>query len=284
MVEKKSPVSEWSDPKDFGLPFVSLDPLESNEKKVSKKTPIVSVPAKEEKPKEDVISPEELKIKEDLKLREPVKQEKSITSESKVTGRKPVEEEKKSNGWIGAVAVITVVLVAFIIWQNESFQSKDSEPGDELLTTNIVPREGAGSRSEVVQGNTSINSFDDKLQDAEVEWVVESPETTTVPTEEIEENGTTIDLNQAGELIRIETKPERAQYFIVVGSLPNERFALNESDKYWDRANELYLILPNEDSKNHRLAIGRFSDFTAANNELQRVKDQYTEALWILKY
>lgn len=273
MVEKKSPVSEWSDPKDFGLPYVSLDPLESDEKKVSKKTAVVSVQAKEEKPKEDKISSEKLTIYEDLKLEEPVKKEKSITSEPKVTSQKPVEKEKKSRAWIGAVAVITVILVAFIIWQNESLQSKDSEPVGELLSTSIEPTE-----------NTSINSFEDKLQDAEVEWVVESPETTTVPAEEIVENGTTIDLNQAGELIRIETKPDRAQYFIVVGSLPNERLALDESDKYWDRANELYLILPNEDSKNHRLAIGRFSDFTAANNELQRVKDQYTEALWILKY
>ncbi|NVK48244.1 MAG: SPOR domain-containing protein, partial [Cyclobacteriaceae bacterium] len=77
---------------------------------------------------------------------------------------------------------------------------------------------------------------------------------------------------------------DRSRYFIVVGSLPSERLAVEKSAEYWDRASELYLITPYEDSPNYRLAIGRYYSFSQANQALSEIKDDYSEALWILKY
>ncbi len=82
----------------------------------------------------------------------------------------------------------------------------------------------------------------------------------------------------------MQSKAVSPTYFIIVGSLPNERFALTEAPKYQNRVPAVYLITPYDGIKNCRLAIGSFKSLTKANEELKRIKADYTEALWILKY
>jgi hypothetical protein len=122
--------------------------------------------------------------------------------------------------------------------------------------------------TQIIENQDSISKSNSSLEEP-----AETPQT-----------GTTIDRTVTETLIRVESKSDRPQYFIVVGSLPNERMALSESEQYMDRASSIYLILPYEDVKNYRLAIGSFTSFRKASEELETVKDQYTEALWILKY
>ena len=98
------------------------------------------------------------------------------------------------------------------------------------------------------------------------------------------ETGTTIDRTVLGTLIRVESKGERSTYYIIVGSLPSEELALAEVPQYQKRVPSVYLISPYDDTRNYRLAIGSFGSFTKANEELARIKADYTEALWILKY
>lgn len=186
---------------------------------------------------------------------------------------------KKSNTWVYAVIVIGLALVSLIVWQlQEETSSPALQPESTSSTTaqeSIAPEDTQVSEEEVL--GTEIEPADqEQLASDEVKEIPDTIENT--------QSGTTIEQESAGELIRIETKPVPSQYFIVVGSLPSERLALEESAKYWDRAETMYLLSPTADSKNYRLAIGQFNRFTAANEELQRVKSEYTEALWILKY
>ena len=99
-----------------------------------------------------------------------------------------------------------------------------------------------------------------------------------------EESGTTIANSVPGTIVRIESKAERPQYFIVVGSLPNENLALDEAKNYQGKAAEIFLIAPYEESRNYRLAVGKYNSFKSAAEDLERIKSNYSESLWILKY
>ena len=98
------------------------------------------------------------------------------------------------------------------------------------------------------------------------------------------ETGTTIANSVPGTIVRIESKAERPQYFIVVGSLPNENLALDEAKNYQGKAAEIFLIAPYEESRNYRLAVGKYNSFKSAAEDLERIKSNYSESLWILKY
>jgi hypothetical protein len=46
----------------------------------------------------------------------------------------------------------------------------------------------------------------------------------------------------------------------------------------------MYLIAPNQISKNYRLAIGKYETWQEASNELNRLEQIYGKDLWILNY
>jgi hypothetical protein len=87
-----------------------------------------------------------------------------------------------------------------------------------------------------------------------------------------------------GVITEVISKEQSPRYFIVVGSVPNLIMAKEESEKYLAKGLDLWMILPNEDSKNVRLAIGKYSSFREASNALQPAKAQFSESVWILKY
>ncbi|MDN3203608.1 hypothetical protein [Algoriphagus sediminis] len=292
MAKKDSSKHIWTDPKDFGLPPVDIAPLvkrkstKVEEKKVFEpKKPEVH---KEDKTSEEMVLAAKAMAAKKLEAQKIEETSQIVASEEKAVPATPKKEiPRKSKSWVLWVALIGLALVSAITWQ--LIKVDTSAPiSDEVLAEAVGESEGPGeivSDSEIDapidNGSESTDSSTEPQGPVENLAVEENP---TVEVPENVESGTTIDQNNPGELIRVETKPSPSQYFIIVGSLPNERLALNEASKYWDRNNELYLLSPTEDSENYRLAIGRFNGFTPANAELQRVKSEYTEALWILKY
>ncbi|MHA7128508.1 SPOR domain-containing protein [Algoriphagus namhaensis] len=284
MDKENSSENKWSDDLDFGLPKVDLNPInrtKANPKK-SKPTPIpAETPSPVESPKatlevpmaavEPVFPPHTESTEEILESSPAPAQEQSNPPSDPV-------QKKQSNSWVWIAASVLVFLVAVILWQMQS-----QEP--EILST--APAETGSTQEENLQNQESdpvVSEIPTETQGSEDETLAGQDSGTESEPSENTQTGTTIEQSSTGELIRVESKPSPSQYFIVVGSLPNERLALEESEKYWDRANELYLISPYGDSRNYRLAIGKYTRFTEANAELQRVKGDYTEALWILKY
>lgn len=312
MAGKNAEQKSWSNPNDYGLPFVEIKPLSdlgktSVESEVNKVSESVEKPKsaaelrsevqekltlaakqkihseKVEKPKEveeAEVKSEEIPVspsmddkKEEVaEEKAPVKPEKSPSNETKVI------EKKKSNSWIAYAAIIALFLVATIVWQ----LMKD-EPNSlgEPVTSELALAEK--ENNEIAQEEIKITPTEE-IQVSENQDSISNSNTVSTPIQESTETGTTIDHSGERSLTRIEGKEARPQYFIVVGSLPNERLAIQESNQYYDRAEELFLILPYEDAPHYRLAIGKFTSFTKANAELAQIKDQYTEALWILKY
>ena len=266
MSRKDNPEKNWSDPKDYGLPYVEISPLKSGAPVESKEP--------EETEKHNVSEELETIVTHQVPIEPiivPVAEQKS----PKPIQNKPSETAKKSSSsWIWVVLAIAVGIIMVIIWQ---MQSNESE------TPKLVS-EGTDKIATVVEENPIDNNTNTGIQEVENQDPIVDSTNSAPVTLEKPQTGTTIDYKKKGTLVRIEAKADRPTYFIVVGSLPNERLAMEEYPQYSNRASTVYLILPYDDVKNYRLAIGSFSSFTKANEELERIKGDYTEALWILKY
>jgi hypothetical protein len=269
----------WPDPKDYGLPVVDIKPINSVPSSSSAEVQKKASPEDVAKPEEILPNPVVQSIIADKSAElKDIKAPKHSVDKQEIPTSIPVPAKKEFKRWVGITAVFALMILAVIIWQMTAVNKEIENPvgfengDDQIITTPEEPISSVND-SKVEEIQEPENQF------AESE-LPSSPNTTIQKSE----TGTTIDLKAIGTLIRVESKTERPTYFIIVGSLPNERFALEEAPKYQNRVPAVYLITPYDDTKNYRLAIGSFGSFTKANEELERIKADYTEALWILKY
>lgn len=264
MTGKITENKQWTDPKDYGLPFVEVVPLNQ------------SIPAKKE---EEVRAPIDVS---EVKKRTIQSVKPSFADAEKVS--KPEQKEqnvdakKSNNSWVWIAALLALAVVIVIIWQ----MNKSVVPAQDSVELVSESIEGlAVEENDAVPLNSTPS---EETQLADNQSTISDSMTSVSPVAESAQTGTTIASEVSGTLVRVEEKAERAQFYIIVGSLPNEALALEEAEQYKNRAETVYLILPYEDVTNYRLAIGTSRGWTAINEELARVKDQYIEDLWILKY
>jgi hypothetical protein len=352
MTSKITENTEWTDPKDFGLPFVEIKSLpnlavnaeesvdlnekdEENRIQITKDTQVDKtqgfsndLDSKESKlivleasnlglndPERDetVISGDLEQIEESFtqdpkqvrsgeipvfdtdlnadqqeststKRIEPVQGEKEVMNpdSSMVSDQKTVtpktKEPAKSKAWIWIAAVLALVLVAVIYYQiQEEFQSKNqknlAQKPEEIQKTQedanaSTPPDSITSSSPITQ--TEPSSSDSISSKTELNVGANSATNKLTANE----NG----------IVKITTKLDKPRYFIVVGSLPSENLAIQQAEVYKDRAQVIYLISPYGNIPNHRLSVGYFDSLIDASNEVERIKNQYKEQLWILKY
>lgn len=260
----------WSDPKDYGLPFVEITPIKTQ----------ISLPKETQEVKEVVsIIPE---IKSEI----PLPQEQVGGSEEKPKAdfvkAKEVpkinsEKKTKSNTWVWVVILLAVAVLAVIVWQLQLAQTNSNAAVVESQTKEV--NSGLSDVSPKPEITPSEETIPPVNQDS-ITTINNSNPNISNPAE----TGTTIANTVSGSLIRIESKAEKVRYFIVVSSLPNEQLALEITAKFAGKSPELYLITPYESSPNYRVAIGKFDTWKAASDEVAKIKSQYTEDLWILNY
>lgn len=276
MASKTSDNSQWTDPKDYGLPFVEITPLHSE--------PILKE-KKEEPAKKEVIQEREFLEPIVIQNAESVAKQLAteLGSKSEEYAAFPREakealEKKNSILWVWIAAFLAFTIVVVIIYQIQKGSPADSsESGSETESAIIENNQNQGVED-------LKNTPAQEIQTTENQKIIPDSISNQIQPAQTPQTGTTIESKQSGTLVRIESKKERPQYFIVVGSLPNEALAVKEAAQYYDRAPTLYLIIPYDDVTNYRLAIGAFGSFNSAAAELERAKGLYTEALWILKY
>ncbi|KPQ19536.1 MAG: Sporulation related domain [Algoriphagus marincola HL-49] len=294
---KKREKETWTDPKDFGLPFVEIKKLKELEENI-KSNSESTIEGSEEK----AVSASELRSKvlsqippKPIQEKEPLDEfPDSIESENVGEGEEPKSEEKKtipakspelpakkSSSWVMVAAFIGLLLISTVVWQlmkeENSSPTPSKETSSEPVAESTLP---SASDPEIIPIDTQNNESEGIDNQDSINLSSNNPN----PPAPTAESGTTIDRKELGSLTRIESRGERATYFIIVGSLRTERLAIDKSAEYQSRVPELYLITPYEDSPNYRLALGKYNSFTQANNALAEIKDDYTEALWILKY
>lgn len=85
-------------------------------------------------------------------------------------------------------------------------------------------------------------------------------------------------------LTAITARGEAPRYFLVVASFIDEDMARDHSAVLQRQGKHTFLVYPYGDIAYYRLAIGQFESFALASNEISRVKDNFEENLWVLKY
>lgn len=279
MVTKDSEKKQWTDPKDYGLPFVEITPIRTSSIPLedASVSPGFEVEAESFFSESDSSIGKQKSEEKDKPVEVPVaKEEKSETLKS--TSSITAQTKQKSN-WAWVVLLFGLSIVSFIVWQILS-QTNESGTNSPIVKTD-EPAEIEAS---------SIQKEDSGIKLLNQDQVIENQDTIAINNNsapiiaETTETGTTIDNTASGNLIRIESQAERPQYFIIVGSLPTEALAIAEADQYIDRSAQIFLISPMEGTRNYRIALSRFENFGQASAELEQIKSQYTEELWILKY
>jgi hypothetical protein len=271
-------INRWTDPKDYGLPFVKIVPIKAKEEPeiaaldIDSKHPEAVVSQSPAEKISERVKPVEI----DSAMAEPV----VIADSQRTSANTPSDtpDKKQASGWMWAVLLIALGIVGVIVWQilgrtndtkGEPVFEIVEKPMAQPAITNTEP-----DQSTIAEENQDAVNQDPIQVDSNSNSNISKPA----------ENGTTIANTATGNLIRVESKSERAQYFIIVGSLPNERLALKEANQYYGRTAELYLLSPIDGGKNYRLALSKFDSFKMAAARLEEIKSQYTEELWILKY
>lgn len=261
MTGKITDSKQWTDPKDYGLPFVEVVPLNH-----------ASIPKKEE----EIVA----KIDVAAVKNKTIQAIKPHFAEPEKVSRADykIEAKKSSNSWIWIAAILALAVVLVIIWQMNKSVGPTSDSGEPISQSMEVV---ASQENDEVAINSILT---EETQTADIQLAISDSLSSVTPVPVSAQTGTTIASKVSGTLVRVTEKADRPQFYIIVGSLPNEAMASEEANQYMDRAETVYLIMPYEDVTNYRLAIGTSRGWTAINEELARVEDQYKEDLWILKY
>jgi cytoskeletal protein RodZ len=265
MSEKESQTREWTDPKDFGLPFVEINltpPLEGS----SPSNPIQS-----DTSAEGSISSPASKHEQEVKGNFQVNFDKPEVKKAK--------EKNYSSAWVWIVIALALACVGVILWQinqtNSFFGESESEKLSQSQELPIDKTEEDAEPSEPAS-ITQINESKDSIS------VITNSNSSISQESEI---GTTIaNESSSTDLIRIDSKAERVRFFVVVASLPNEELALEMVEKFSSKSAELYLILPYGSTPNYRIAVSQFKTWKAASEEAERIRPQFSDDLWILNY
>ncbi len=264
MAEKESNSKNWSDPKDFGLPFVEITPLSSAKAKTK---------AIEIQPEKVVPVAEATKVET-----APKQEKKKETKQNRPLADPKNKAEKKSTSktWVWVVVFGFIGAVSVIVWQLQSGQlvSSDLENQATKGLAQDLPEERKTSVEIAPVSATDSLAKEDAL--ASLAPAPNLPATSN--------SGTNLASTNPVSLTPITSKGEKKRFFLVIASLPNESLIKDFAAKMTVKPTTMYLINPYKDSPNYRLAIGKFDTWNAASDELTKMKSQYAADLWILNY
>lgn len=294
---KKKEKETWTDPKDFGLPFVEVKKLKdlegnisSNPDDSSKESEENEVSATEQhsmaitqippSPNQKVEPSDELTESSEFKQVEENKEPKSEEKKT-IPAKSPELPVRKSSSWVMVAAFIGLLLISTIVWQLMKEENSSPAPNNEASSETVAESTiSSAIESEIIPNETQDDQTSDVDNQDSTGLYSNNPKATI----SVVESGTTIDDNEAGSLSRINSRDEIPTYYIIVASIRNEGLALKKSNEYRSRGLDVYMIAPYKGSANYRLAIGKFKSYTRAKNRLEEIKDDYSEALWILNY
>jgi len=253
MATKDSTPHEWPDPADFGLPFVEITPLSAIKPSTKLEQEAVDV----QLPKEEATPKSGKKEQKEVKPSRPI-----VTPTSSPTANKP-----KFRAWVGVVVFAFIGVISIIIWQLQS--------GSFAIS---VSKEEQSTAEPITLAESNIPPAADTAQNQLVGGV-DSTAVLTVPI-----SGTTIAEQPQETFTRINSKEAKPGFFIVIGSFVSEEESLRFIDGMQGKFPDYFLIAPYADSKNFRLAIGKYGSWKEASAELERAKAEYPKDLWILNY
>ncbi|TVP47604.1 MAG: SPOR domain-containing protein [Mongoliibacter sp.] len=244
------------DDKDYGFPFVEVTPLSSATPKKEEKLDKITDP----KPVKDNVEVVKASVG------------KGLINPSTGSPKRP---RKQSPVLLSLVLLILVILgvMAYFLYYMPATEKTDSQ--ERFAQENSFPTVVEPSTPEAVEEPTEV--IDEETMTEEPDEAVEEesiPRSTPASSSSI----------SPGNLEIVSSPGDRAVYFIIVGSMPNERLAREEADKLLQKGKNLYLLMPHGETKNYRLSIGSYTTFSSASQALEEAKTEFDESTWILKY
>jgi hypothetical protein len=257
MAEKDSNPKQWSDPKDFGLPYVEVSPLSSLKPnaKARDQDPSVESPQTSSLPTEDK--------KKDTKI-----SRSAVASTTAVNG-----EKKKVKTWVWVVLFAIILAVTAIIIQLKNSQEAVVENENLVVAPLDTATLSKHFEDSYKLAKSNLDSLSNQDSSANSDFELNSPSTNS---------GTSIATNP--KVKRVEQKEGSIRYYLVVGSFASEqetaRYIQNSGDKF----TEFYLVYPFKKNQNYRLAIGSYSTWKEASAKLKEMNAQDSTGYWILNY
>lgn len=85
-------------------------------------------------------------------------------------------------------------------------------------------------------------------------------------------------------LTEVKSRIDRPRYFLVVASFIDEDLAKDRAEELHAKEMNTFLVYPYGDIAYYRLAIGQYESFALAAEDIEKVKGDFKENLWVLKY
>lgn len=250
-MEKDSENKLNSADKDYGFPFVKVEPLQNPSQNEA------LIASRDEKQK--LADPKE-------RLNEQVYRPASIPFESK---EKP---ERIKNSRI--TLLLSLIVLIFLVLASMAYFLYYLPGQKEIPKIDQIAEEKKESPQEAPELETV--DVPETVADSLPAEVVETP-SAVVP-------APTTPSSPGGKLIVLNAKEDVSYYHLVVASLPNERIAREEAQVFLEKGKDIWLIFPSGDTKNYRLSVGKYSSFKTAAEALATAKADFNESTWILKY
>ncbi|MFD2035901.1 hypothetical protein ACFSKL_13945 [Belliella marina] len=243
--------------RDYGFPFVELVPLEIAEPANADVVVAQNEMEQEEKMEEaEALVPAASKLPEVEKVQEPPLQAKKSPDKALDQASK-----KSSSPMILILLLLAIVILgamAYFLYYVPNQEQSTSVDASEAVQETI---------------NAPITIEEENIQD---ENAVNEGETQVIEEEEITPT--------EPELTIIQSRADKPRYFIVVGSVVAERYAMEESKQYLEKGHHTWIVFPYGDIKNFRIAVGKYDNIETATEAWETAKSEFGDAIWILKY
>lgn len=250
-MEKDSENNLNSADKDYGFPFVKVEPLQNP----SQTEALIASGGEKQKLADPKVT-----------MSEPVTKPASIPFEVK---EKPEKIKNRRAPLLLSLILLILVVLSSMAYFLYYLPSQKETP---------KTAQAAEEKKESLQAAPEIETVDvpETVVDSLPAEVVETP-FALVP-------APTTPTSSGGKLIVLNAKEDVSFYHLVVASLPNERIAREEAQVFLEKGKDIWLIFPSGDTKNYRLSVGKYSSFKAAAEALAIAKADFNESTWILKY
>lgn len=259
---------------DYGLPKVEIKPFSQS----SEPAPL---PINPQESKSREVAPQELPSKEVAPIVEGPKEQahtKGVPEEPAPKGVTPLEAAPKELGSQKAPPKAKDEPANIPTGEKIKAAGKEKTKNRSFAWIWIMVLLGLGMGAWALY--TIYQDQQEEEQEPVTETIEETPPAIPAPPleEEIEEPAQKIGLTE------IRAREENPRFFVVVGSFIDEPMAKAFAENLHQKEMNTYLVYPYGEISNYRLAIAHFPNFDQALNELNRVKGDFKEDLWVLKY
>jgi hypothetical protein len=246
-MEKDSENNFDSSDKDYGFPFVKVEPLQS------------SAPQEISQPSGDITEIEPLQ-------KENLTDQSSVPTAIKFESAQITERKKKSQVPL-LFSLILLILIVLASMAYFLYYLPEGENGQQVANEEV---KSSQNESALVNNELSAAGAEVMGEEVEKEVTTEVQEPEVAPT--------------SAELILIRDREVKPYYYIVVSSMISESIARSEAEKLIGMDKNTWIIFPYEDVKNYRIAVGKFDNINTATEAWETAKGEFGDATWILKY